>query len=59
MYKQIFSTIVPEDLNKEFRETVERQGKKYDLALEEAMKLWIETKEKNNDSSSDFNKTQK
>lgn len=51
MDKQMFGTIIPEDLDKEFREKVEKLGKKYNLALEEAMKLWIEESQKRHNSS--------
>ena len=39
MDKQMYGTIIPEDLDKEFSKKVEKTWKKYNLALKEAMKI--------------------
>lgn len=41
MSKITFGTIIPKKLEKEFRKTALSQGKQLNLALEEAMKLWL------------------
>lgn len=48
MTKEPFSVKIPKELDKEFRKQVDLQNKKYNLALEEAMKLWIEKNKKDN-----------
>lgn len=41
MKKDAFVVRIPKDLDEEFRKEVKRQGKQFNLSLEEAMKLWI------------------
>ena len=41
MKKDAFVVRIPKDLEEEFRKEVKRQGKQFNLSLEEAMKLWI------------------
>lgn len=42
MTKDPFVIELPEELDKEFRRIVEKQGKQYNLSLEEAIKFWLE-----------------
>lgn len=46
MKKDFFVIDIPKDLDKKFRKKVEQEGKQYNLALEEAMILWIENTKK-------------
>lgn len=41
MSKETFGTILPKELEKRFRDKALSQGKQLNLALEEAMKLWL------------------
>lgn len=45
MEKKPFVIEIPKDLDKKFREEVKRQGKQYNLSLEEAIRLWIKENE--------------
>lgn len=45
MEKKPFVIKIPKDLDKKFREEVKRQGKQYNLSLEEAIRLWIKENE--------------
>lgn len=42
MVKENFVVKIPKELDQKFRSEVKAQGKKYNLSLEEAMRLWIE-----------------
>lgn len=46
MGKDRFTVKIKEEVDKEFRLKVKEQGKQFNLAMEEAMRLWTE-KEKN------------
>lgn len=46
MNKKPFVIEIPKDLDKKFREEVKKQGKQYNLSLEEAIRLWIKENEK-------------
>lgn len=46
MTKDVLVVKIPEDLDKKFREEVKRQGKQYNLSLEEAIQLWLKENEK-------------
>ena len=41
MSKETFGTILPKELEEKFRDKALSQGKQLNLALEEAMKLWL------------------
>ncbi|MGO3169142.1 hypothetical protein [Senegalia sp. (in: firmicutes)] len=50
MTKEMFVIKIEKELDKKFRDEVEKQGKLYNLSLEEAMKLWLkEVEKKEND----------
>lgn len=48
MTKEMFVTKIKKGLDKKFRDEVEKQGKLYNLSLEEAMKLWLKKVNKEN-----------
>ncbi|HEM3572075.1 hypothetical protein [Streptococcus suis] len=47
MSKDVLVVKIPEDLDKQFREEVRKQGKQFNLSLEEAIRLWLKEKKKN------------
>ncbi|WP_392452813.1 hypothetical protein [Streptococcus parasuis] len=46
MSKDVLVVKIPEDLDKQFREEVRKQGKQFNLSLEEAIRLWLKEKKK-------------
>ncbi|UTH67531.1 hypothetical protein NKZ81_03455 [Streptococcus suis] len=44
MSKDVLVVKIPEDLDKQFREEVRKQGKQFNLSLEEAIRLWLKEK---------------
>lgn len=48
MAKKVFVVEIPKKLDQEFRKQVKKQGKQFNLSLEEAMKLWIENNSREN-----------
>lgn len=42
MKKTVLVVRIPKDLDEQFRSEVKRQGKQFNLSLEEALKLWLE-----------------
>lgn len=48
MNKKTFVVEIPKELDVKFREEVRKQGKQYNLSMEEAIKLWLEENKKNN-----------
>lgn len=48
MDKEIFVVKIPKDLDHKFRTEVQKQGKQFNLSLEEAMKLWLKKNKKKN-----------
>ncbi|MBM7708828.1 hypothetical protein [Enterococcus lemanii] len=46
MEKKQLVVNIPKDLDEKFRLEVKKQGKKYNLSLEEALKLWLEKNKK-------------
>ncbi|NLM67478.1 MAG: hypothetical protein GX180_09945 [Enterococcus sp.] len=46
MKKTVLVVRIPKDLDEQFRSEVKRQGKQFNLSLEEALKLWLEKNKK-------------
>lgn len=46
MNKESFVIKIPKELDKQFRTKVKSQGKQFNLAMEEAMKLWLKKNKK-------------
>lgn len=46
MSKDVIVVKIPKKTDEKFRRKVEKQGKQYNLSLEEAMRLWLKEQNK-------------